>query len=142
MNEKSRMCECHANTWRRASNDGDDDDEPLENASGQRKQKNNVLKSGSDSGCDSDCAENISELCKKFDENLSEQDVSDSLQTPPIICPPPKNKKNKQQKQKYSRTHQKISVFFNDFSFIWVYKSIIYDQYIGHNIENKLLNQH
>lgn len=28
-----------------------------------------------DSGCDSDCRENITELCKKFDENLSEQDV-------------------------------------------------------------------
>lgn len=94
MNEKSKMCECHANTWRRASNDGDDDDEPMENASGQRKQKNysNVQKSGSDSGCDSDCAENISELCKKFDENLSEQDVSDSLKTPTIYLSSKKKK--------------------------------------------------
>lgn len=28
-----------------------------------------------DSGCDSDCPENITELCKKFDENLTEEDV-------------------------------------------------------------------
>lgn len=45
-----------------------------------KKHKNfhngNGHNNGTDSGCDSDCPENISELCKKFDENLSEQDVS------------------------------------------------------------------
>lgn len=47
-------CECH-NNWRRISSDSND--------------------TQNDSGCDSDCPENISELCKKFNENLSEQDV-------------------------------------------------------------------
>lgn len=88
--ENANLCECY-NTWRRASNDGDDDDEFLDEnvAAGvsAKKQKNSHNRNSSnnnggqrqnatDSGCDSDCPENISELCKKFDENLSEQDVS------------------------------------------------------------------
>lgn len=48
-------CDCN-DIWRRSSSDSI---ESIQN----------------DSGCDSDCRENITELCKKFDENLSEQDV-------------------------------------------------------------------
>lgn len=76
--ENSSLCECY-NTWRRASNDGDDDDELHENtgtSTKKHKSFHNGQNNGTDSGCDSDCPENISELCKKFDENLSEQDVS------------------------------------------------------------------
>lgn len=86
--ENASLCECY-NTWRRASNDGDDDDELLEGNVAAKKQKNRANhhhhhhnssnsnnNGGTDSGCDSDCPENITELCKKFDENLSEQDVS------------------------------------------------------------------
>lgn len=76
--ENSSLCECY-NTWRRASNDGDDDEE-LHESTGSTAKKHNSFQNGpnngTDSGCDSDCPENISELCKKFDENLSEQDVS------------------------------------------------------------------
>lgn len=57
--DSNSQCECY-NTWRRSSSDSN---ESIQN---------------NDSGCDSDCPENITELCKKFDENLSEQDV--------IIC--------------------------------------------------------
>lgn len=54
--DNSSQCECY-NTWRRSSSDSN---ESIQN---------------NDSGCDSDCPENITELCKKFDANLSEQDV-------------------------------------------------------------------
>lgn len=54
--DSNSQCECY-NTWRRSSSDSN---ESIQN---------------NDSGCDSDCPENITELCKKFDENLSEQDV-------------------------------------------------------------------
>lgn len=77
--ENTSLCECY-NTWRRACNEIDDDDELHENTTTSTKKHKNVGHSGqnngTDSGCDSDCPENISELCKKFDENLSEQDVS------------------------------------------------------------------
>lgn len=54
--DNNSLCDCY-NTWRRSSSDSN---ESIQN---------------NDSGCDSDCPENITELCKKFDENLSEQDV-------------------------------------------------------------------
>lgn len=78
--ENTNLCECY-NTWRRASNDGDDDDELHDTHTGTSTKKHKSFhhgqnNGGTDSGCDSDCPENISELCKKFDENLSEQDVS------------------------------------------------------------------
>lgn len=78
--DNTNLCECY-NTWRRASNDGDDDDEVHEHHTGtsstkKHKSFHSGQNNGTDSGCDSDCPENISELCKKFDENLSEQDVS------------------------------------------------------------------
>lgn len=78
--ENASLCECY-NTWRRASNDRDDDDELLDNTDTSTKKHKHFDNSGhnsngTDSGCDSDCPENISELCKKFEENLSEQDVS------------------------------------------------------------------
>lgn len=58
--EKASLCEC-SNTWQRTSNDSDSNESTLNNST--------------DSGCDSDCPENISELCKQFDEHLSEQEV-------------------------------------------------------------------
>lgn len=53
--DNDSSCDC-SEIWRRSSSDSN---ESIQN----------------DSGCDSDCRENITELCKKFDENLSEQDV-------------------------------------------------------------------
>lgn len=49
------LCDCNTR-WRRSSSDSND----------------NVQ---NDSGCDSDCPENITQLCKKFDKNLSKQNV-------------------------------------------------------------------
>lgn len=99
--EKNNLCECY--TWHRASNNIEDDDEQHENATGSTMQKQtnfqNVQQSnGTDSGCDSDCPENISELCKKFDENLSEQDVSDN---------------NDSKKKRYrNQTHTKKTLYY------------------------------
>lgn len=53
--DEDSSCDC-SDIWRRSSSDSN---ESIQN----------------DSGCDSDCRENISELCKKFEENLSEEDV-------------------------------------------------------------------
>lgn len=66
-------CECHyhhhrQHNCRRISSDSSDS---LQN----------------DSGCDSDCPENISELCKKFDENFIKQDVNILLIIPSLnLC--------------------------------------------------------
>lgn len=83
--------ECHKRSWRHIDHDADDE-ECIEksSASSLNGSQRNSSKSpitalevernsaGNDSG-DSDCPENISELCKKFDQNLSEQDVSLSI---------------------------------------------------------------
>lgn len=45
----------------------------------RRSSSDSIESIQNDSGCDSDCRENITELCKKFDENLSEQDVCITL---------------------------------------------------------------
>lgn len=56
-------CECgNKLSWRRVSSDSND--------SCLSHQHNDS------SSCDSDCLENISDLCKKFNENLSENDVN------------------------------------------------------------------
>lgn len=59
----------------------DDDDEQLckcyhQCASRRARSDSNESINTNDSGCDSDCPENITELCKNFDEKLSEQDVN------------------------------------------------------------------
>lgn len=69
--------------------DDDDDDDELDNSSCEchhhhHHHQHNCRRISSDSsdslqndsGCDSDCPENISELCKKFDENFIKQDVN------------------------------------------------------------------
>ncbi len=56
--------------------DDDDDDSSCDcNDVWRRSSSDSIESIQNDSGCDSDCRENITELCKKFDENLSEQDV-------------------------------------------------------------------
>lgn len=83
--------ECHKRSWRHIDHDADDEEciEKSSTSSLNGSQRNasklpiTALEvaqnnTGNDSG-DSDCPENISELCKKFDQNLSEQDVSLSI---------------------------------------------------------------
>lgn len=57
--------------------DGDDDNDSSCDCNDiwRRSSSDSIESIQNDSGCDSDCRENITELCKKFDENLSEQDV-------------------------------------------------------------------
>lgn len=78
--------ECHKRSWRHIDHDADDEEciEKSSTSSLNGSQRNFIKlevsqnNAGNDSG-DSDCPENISELCKKFDQNLSEQDVSLSI---------------------------------------------------------------
>lgn len=60
-------CECgNKLSWRRVSSDSNDSCISHQHTDS--------------SSCDSDCLENISDLCKKFNENLSENDVNIPLQ--------------------------------------------------------------
>lgn len=83
--------ECHKRSWRHTDHDADDEEyiekstTSVLNGSQRNVSKLSIAalevaqnSAGNDSG-DSDCPENISELCKKFDQNLSEQDVSLSI---------------------------------------------------------------
>lgn len=78
--DKSSMCECYRKASL-ASSASLATDTPMNSSSWRRTSKDSdsnesILNNSTDSGCDSDCPENISELCKQFDEHLSEQEVN------------------------------------------------------------------
>lgn len=91
--QEARERQEEKNKFMDLDDDEDDNDKSCECGDVLRRSSSDSIESvQNDSGCDSDCRENITELCKKFDENLSEQDV----------CMSSKSKKKKQTNKTFS----------------------------------------
>lgn len=73
--ENSELLATAENGKKRTSEQDTDDDSMSECEHHRRNSSDSSEYGQNDSGCDSDCPDNINELCKNFNEKLSEEDV-------------------------------------------------------------------